>query len=483
MKKLAKILMVAGCSLALSVSAQDRGGDKRGGDKGGRGGDKRGGRGGRGGMMGGMMGGMDMGDVKKRLEELRLELLGAYETSEQEQERLRKNVVGTAARADELQAEYNRVKVDAAAARERKDGLTHQIRTIDQSRENLVMRAQRLRIEAKELSQDRTKRIEEREKIALELAALTTELERRKGEADEVLQSLDKSRAAMAEREKAASEARKKTEELQARLSEFELNVREIEVRAETLRERFTERTGGDLVEAAQQGLPEGFDAEGSREQVEKLEEKIQRFGDLNLMADTEYEQAKERFEFLDGQRVDLEQSLDTLRQAIRRINRISRDRFSETFEAVNVKFKEVYPNLFRDGEAQLYLTDPENMLETGIDIVAQPPGKRPQHISLLSGGEKALTAVALIFSLFLVKPSPFCVLDEVDAPLDDANVERFSELLLEMAETSQFLVITHNKITMESADHLYGVTMEEPGVSELVSVRLASPVTRAEVA
>jgi chromosome segregation protein len=144
-----------------------------------------------------------------------------------------------------------------------------------------------------------------------------------------------------------------------------------------------------------------------------------------------------------------------------------------ETFQQVNAKFQEVFPRLFCGGKAELKLTNEEDLLETGIDIIVQPPGKKLQNVTLLSGGEKALTAVALIFSIFLIKPSPFCLLDEVDAPLDDANIGRFNEMVREMTAFSQFIMITHNKATMAVADTLFGVTMEEPGVSKLVSVKL----------
>ena len=174
-------------------------------------------------------------------------------------------------------------------------------------------------------------------------------------------------------------------------------------------------------------------------------------------------------------QEMDLEKSLEDLKKAIQKINRVSRERFLQTFDLVNQKFQEVFPKLFKGGRARLMLVDEQNLLETGVEIFAQPPGKKLQAISLLSGGERALTAVALIFSIFLIKPSPFCILDEVDAPLDDANIDRFNDMVREMTTQSQFIVITHNKRTMERADGLYGVTMQEPGVSKLVSVRLNS--------
>jgi chromosome segregation protein len=154
------------------------------------------------------------------------------------------------------------------------------------------------------------------------------------------------------------------------------------------------------------------------------------------------------------------------------KINKTSRSRFREAFDAINAKFQEVFPRLFRGGRAHLVLEDCQDILEAGVDIVSQPPGKKLQNIELLSGGEKALTAVALLFSIFLIKPTPFCLLDEVDAPLDDVNIERFNQMVKEMSTGSQFIIITHNKRTMEMLDRLYGITMEEPGISTFVSVQ-----------
>jgi chromosome segregation protein len=190
-------------------------------------------------------------------------------------------------------------------------------------------------------------------------------------------------------------------------------------------------------------------------------------------MAVEEYEEAKERKTFLEDQELDLEAAIDDLRKAIQKMDRESRRRFKETFEAVNEKFQEIFPRLFRGGTAKLTLTEPDDLLNSGVDIEVSPPGKKLQNVNLLSGGEKALTAVSLIFAIFILKPSPFSVLDEVDAPLDEANVGRFAEMVKELSEMSQMIVITHNRRTMENCEMLYGVTMEEAGISKIVSVKL----------
>jgi chromosome segregation protein len=198
----------------------------------------------------------------------------------------------------------------------------------------------------------------------------------------------------------------------------------------------------------------------------------LERLGPVNHAALEEYEVESKRLQELTTQKLDLEKSLEQILETIRTINLTSSDRFAQAFTAINANFAQVFQRLFRGGTASMHLLDEEDPLESGLEIMAQPPGKRNQTIGLLSGGEKALTAIALLVSIFRYKPSPFCILDEVDAPLDDANIDRFTSLLVELSEETQFVLITHNKRTMETAQALYGVTQEEPGVSKLVSVR-----------
>jgi chromosome segregation protein len=203
---------------------------------------------------------------------------------------------------------------------------------------------------------------------------------------------------------------------------------------------------------------------------LELIGRRVDRLGAINLAAIEEFEEQSERKQYLDKQHADLEEALDTLNAAIKRIDRETRSRFKATYDEVNRHLKTIFPKVFGGGHAQLELTG-EDLLDTGITLMARPPGKRIANIHLLSGGEKAMTAVALVFAIFQLNPSPVCLLDEVDAPLDDANVVRFADLIEEMSSEVQFVVITHNKLTMEMADHLLGVTMNEPGVSRLVSV------------
>jgi chromosome segregation protein len=254
---------------------------------------------------------------------------------------------------------------------------------------------------------------------------------------------------------------------IQLTLAEKRLNLQHL---AENLREKYDT----DLDSLA----GETGDIQPSRDQllleIEDLRGRLERMGEVNLAAIGEYEELTSRFQFMGRQKEDLEKSIADLQQTIVKLNRICRLRFKESFESINEKFEMIFPRLFRGGKAKLVLTDENDFLETGVDIIVQPPGKKLQSITLLSGGEKALTAVSLLFAIFLTKPSPFCFLDEVDAPLDDANLDRFNEMIREMSSHSQFVLVTHNKKTMESAEMLYGITMAEPGVSKLVSVRMS---------
>jgi chromosome segregation protein len=208
-------------------------------------------------------------------------------------------------------------------------------------------------------------------------------------------------------------------------------------------------------------------------EMVADLRAKIERMGAVNMMAIDQFDDLESRHTFLTVQRKDLVDSIAATGEAIRKIDKTTKERFREAFAVINANFEQTFATLFGGGRAGLHLLDETDQLESGIDIIAQPPGKRLQNVQLLSGGEKALTAMALMFAIFRYRPSPFCLLDEIDAPLDDANIGRFVEMLQGMQEHTQFILITHNRKTMEIADRLWGVTMEEPGVSKLISVQL----------
>jgi chromosome segregation protein len=281
-------------------------------------------------------------------------------------------------------------------------------------------------------------------------------------------------RGALQARESALKDLRGRVDGVRTDLSTHEMALRERELAMEHLLAGVADKFRGlHLPRVVGDHHMRPAPDEVSRARIDELAKLIERMGSVNLDAMREHAEAEERFTFYTAQKEDLEKALGDLQRAIQQMNRESRRLFDETFVAINAKFQEIFPRMFRGGRAELRMTNPEDLLETGIDIVAQPPGKKLSNIELMSGGEKALTAVSLIFAIFQIKPSPFCVLDEVDAPLDEANVARYNETVRSMTDRSQFILITHIKRTMQMADVLYGVTMPEAGVSKIVSVKL----------
>ena len=270
-----------------------------------------------------------------------------------------------------------------------------------------------------------------------------------------------------------------RVDEFRNQLEQQRMHMQEASIRCKTIEEQL-QKSGQDIA-ALQQDLDPEADLDQWSSRLDKLNKRIERLGPINLAAIDEQKEQAERKQYLDAQHQDLISALDTLEGAIRKIDKETKGRFKETFEQVNSRLVERFPKLFGGGEAHLEMTE-NDLLNTGVQIMARPPGKRITNLQLLSGGEKALTAVALIFAIFELNPSPFCMLDEVDAPLDDANVGRFCAMVSEMSEQVQFIMITHNKITMETAQSLNGVTMHEPGVSRLVSVDVGEAVVLAGV-
>lgn len=410
-------------------------------------------------------------EARERLEAARRRLQEALDQGEgleQERERLQQE------RAEAQQA------VDAAGAilRERREA-RHQLalklreaRTVTASLEEqvgrLLSQQQRLQSRATELEQatvadgDPTVALEQEREQALlrrsEAETALTEARQQAGAVEQQLRELDQQRLT----------AETRAEELRTSLEAARLRHQEQRTRRQTLLEQF-EDTERDL-EAVQAELPESATEEAWLKRLSETEDRISRLGSINLAAIEEYAALAERDTYLSEQHADLDEALEMLESAMRRIDRETRLRFRDTFDRVNAGLSDMYPRLFGGGEAYLELTG-EDLLDTGVSILARPPGKRISTIHLLSGGEKAMTAVAMIFAIFALNPAPFCMLDEVDAPLDEANVGRFCQLVQEMSKRVQFVFITHNKSTMEIASHLMGVTMHEPGVSRLVAV------------
>ncbi|MCK9431907.1 MAG: AAA family ATPase [Candidatus Omnitrophica bacterium] len=266
---------------------------------------------------------------------------------------------------------------------------------------------------------------------------------------------------------------RKQLDQMKNRLHDLEMADRELDYRYSAIKERILSAYKVEL-DSLPEGLPQEVDREALNASIAELKKKLDSCGSVNLVAIEEYDELKKRYDFLIQQQTDLSDAKESLHQAILKINRTTRQMFVETFEKVKVEFKNYFRLLFNGGDAQLFLLDESDPLESGIEIICRPPGKKLQNVLLLSGGEKTMSAIALIFAIFKVKPSPFCILDEIDAALDEANVDRFSRALQEFARNSQFIVITHNKKTIVNANIMYGITMEQSGVSKIVSVKLS---------
>jgi chromosome segregation protein len=372
---------------------------------------------------------------------------------------------------DALAAEVTAIKVRVAERRERQNAAGVAVSRLAASREELLERERSLEAEQEETDGERAglrQAIDEGERVGEEQATRRLSLEQ------EVAASqgeVERTTAQLVEREQVLADQRGRLEETRTLRNQRDIALAERRLQVEHVCAAMREKYDVDLPEEAAGHVEPP--AEGAVERLQVLRERIARIGEVNVSAIDELRELEERAQFLRTQKEDLERSLGDLERTIQRLNKASRTRFAETFARVNEKFQAVFPRLFRGGEARLVLTDEHNLLESGVEIVVRPPGKRLDTVTLLSGGEKALVAVSLIFSLFLINPTPFCFLDEVDAPLDDANIGRFSQMVREMSETSQFIVITHNKRTMEVADCLYGVTMQEPGMSKVISVAM----------
>jgi chromosome segregation protein len=365
------------------------------------------------------------------------------------------------------------LKVQAAAARERQESGRRNLEHFQRTRQDLDGRIERLRAD---ISQGNVQSVEGKQRIHTsqdEISGLMAQHARHQAELSSRREAYESLLAEVRAAESAVKERRVGLSQASAGVATASLRAREAEMELEHLVDRMRQTYKLELAEhlSAYHMLPPP--AREAEEQAARIRGEIDRMGDVNPHAVTEYEKLSQRHGFLSAQSQDLTESLDKLQKVIVKINRTSRKRFREAFEAINGKFQEVFPRLFSGGKAQLVLMESEDLLEAGVDIVAQPPGKKLQSIELLSGGEKALTAVALLFSIFLIKPTPFCLLDEVDAPLDEVNIDRFNAMVKEMSRGSQFILITHNKRTMELLDQLYGVTMEEPGISNVVGVSL----------
>lgn len=420
-------------------------------------------------------------EEKKEVENEKIVVSGLLGEALAKRENLRNDFVACQSSLSSARENKDRLSEELLGHKARLSQISEKLVTCDRELSQWVVRKLDIQegierrfseINLAQAEQARLSTAQETERASLELALKKMEVltEQQRG----LKESYEIFSREIRQKELELKELRKQHEEALKKSHASDMQLAAVKNKLQVLLDQMLERYKTDLARHALENVSGEIADLGAEGQAIALErERLEKMGSVHVGAIEEYEELKTRFDFLSKQREDLLKSLEDLKKAIQKINRISRERFLETFEKVNAKFEEIFPRLFKGGKARLFLVDEENLLETGVEIFAQPPGKKLQSISLLSGGEKALTAVALIFSIFLIKPSPFCVLDEVDAPLDDANIDRFNQLLRELTRFSQFIVITHNKRTMEQTDCLYGITMQEAGVSTVVSVRL----------
>ena len=377
-------------------------------------------------------------------------------------------------RAVELESEGLAIqRATAAAAAERRRATTAELRRIEAEYADVAARIERHRFEVVEV----TTRIDDlRQSIAFLIQkndAVADERANEEREIAELMARLARAREQADTLSAELSEINRRAAEVRNSRSAIEVQRAEAQARLTFVRENCAAELNQSLEELArEQSLEEGFDLEAGQARVEELRTRIEGFGAVNMMALEELSESEERLLFLTVQRQDILEGIASTEEALREIKRRSRERFRNAFEQINKNFGEFFQELFGGGKGEMSLIEADDVLESGIDVIAQPPGKRLQNVLLLSGGEKAMAALALVLGIFHYRPAPFCLLDEVDAPLDEANVGRFTDKVAQMSAHTQFIVITHNKRTMEMARALYGVTMEEAGVSKLVSVR-----------
>lgn len=364
-------------------------------------------------------------------------------------------------------------RATAAAAAERRRATTAELRRIEGELADFAARVDRYRMDLAEMD---GRSAELKLSIAdLEFKASTVESDRAREEEQiaTLSQQLQQARQQADEFSAELSELNRRAAEVRDARAALEVQRAEAQARLTFVHENCQTELGQSLEDLARElALPEDFDFETSHARVEDLRTRLEGFGAVNMMALEELAEAEERLLFLSVQRQDIIEGIAATEEALREIKRRSRERFRHAFEQINKNFSTLFQELFGGGRGEMNLIDADDVLESGIDVVAQPPGKRLQNVLLLSGGEKAMAALALVLGIFHYRPAPFCLLDEVDAPLDEANVGRFTDKVVQMSANTQFIVITHNKRTMEMARALYGVTMEEAGVSKLVSVR-----------
>jgi chromosome segregation protein len=369
---------------------------------------------------------------------------------------------------------------------ERHRGAAAQHERTSRQHDDLARRIQEALAQQASAEAERTQRLEENEQLALQAISLQETREQAAAEAARLAEESAELRTRLAAQEQQLRELRAHADALRERRGELQSIAARLMAEREHLETACVTELG---IEAAALRADETLgrlDSEAlavEEEETRTMRQRLEAMGPVNLMALEEYNEVAQRHSFLEAQRTDLLESIDNTQASIREIDEVTKLKFDEAFAKINENFTRTFSRVFGGGMAYMKLTDLENTAESGIDIVASPPGKKMQSVLLLSGGEKALTALSLLVGIFQYQPSPFCVLDEVDAPLDETNIKRFGTMLREMAENTQFIVITHSKLSMQNADQIFGVTMQEQGVSKVVSVKMGGRETQRAIA
>ncbi|MBQ5703028.1 MAG: chromosome segregation protein SMC, partial [Peptococcaceae bacterium] len=406
----------------------------------------------------------------------RLELQEKEQSLNQEGEALKEAVQAFQQKQKELQAVYNQNSIQLATAQQRWEMLAQQAKTEQQRLDGLVQALAQKEEQYAQLlyrkEQYEKEIAENRQHIAAEQEQLSEE--------NQVLLQYRETRQNQLERigalEDAVKAKRQSTDQIREQKYQLDIQLNKIQGYLAGGYRRLAQNFDCTYEEAQEKAI-ELENIPQAQKRIQQLKGQLNRLGEINFTAIEEFEQVKQRLEFLKSQINDLLEAKQSLNKVIQEMEKIMAQKFAETYKEVNARFTEVFQSMFGGGQAHLELSDPEDYLLTGIEIVAQPPGKKEQVLTLLSGGERAMTAIALLFSLLTVKPSPFCILDEIESALDDVNIDRFARFIREYAEKTQFLIISHRKGTMEAADVLYGVAMENKGVSRLMSVKVSDYV------
>ena len=407
-------------------------------------------------------------DSKQKLEEL--EAVNSQRT--EQIEKLEARHTERKAKQQELSGELTELKVEIGQIAERQQALKQTIMSL----EGQIQASTTATVAAQTEIENCSKQVSEWQRDILSSEAKVSELyvakEEKQQSSGRLHKAIEELLAKQKEAEQLIRQKRAEKEDVEHKINEIKIELSQLEVKNQDLVERVQEELQIDLAQAYREYDEQEVDWEEVREEMADLRAKIERLGNVNLDAIDSQEELEKRNEFLSSQVEDLNSSRSQLLQLINRLNHKSREKFQETFEEIREHFQQIFRKLFGGGKADVILEDAEDILEAGIEIMAKPPGKETRSISLLSGGEKSMTAIALLFAVFKAKPSPFCFLDEVDAALDEANNERFNLLIREFQKDSQFIIITHAKRTMSMADLLYGITMQTRGVSKKISVR-----------